>query len=75
MVEEPVSVDDGFDPNSPLVYNFGHKSPGFNLPLMNLYVTQMADTIRYFFLAIIRTRNQELRSCSRIRDVALWDLF
>ena len=46
VVEEPVSVDDGFDPNSPLVYNFGHKSPGFNLPLMNLYVTQMADTIR-----------------------------
>ena len=46
VVEEPVSVDDGFDPNSPLVYNFGHKSPGVNMPLMNQYVTHMADAIR-----------------------------
>jgi len=46
VVEEPISVDDGFDPNSPLVYNFGHKSPGFNLPLINQYVTQMTESIR-----------------------------
>ena len=35
VVEEPVNIDDGFDPNSPLVYNLGHKSPGHNLKLMN----------------------------------------
>ena len=46
VIEEPISVDDGFDPNSPLVYNFGHKSPGFNLPLINQYVVQMADAVR-----------------------------
>ena len=35
VVMEPVNIDNGFDPNAPLVYSFGHKTPGHNIGLIN----------------------------------------
>lgn len=41
IVNEPINVIDGFDAcPAPLVYNYGLKSPGLNLPLYNNYVSR-----------------------------------
>lgn len=44
LIERPASVE-GFSQQAPLVYHFGHTSPGANLPLFNLLTSKMAEII------------------------------
>ncbi len=46
LVERPASIEDGFAQTAPLVYHYGHKTPGHNPPLYNMLVTRMADVVR-----------------------------
>ena len=51
IVEEPLNIEDSFDQNisQPLVYSFGHKSPGHNKELYNQLVTKLSQGIREQF--------------------------
>jgi len=46
LVERPASVEEGFSQNSPLVYHYGHKTPGHNPILYNQLVSRLADVVR-----------------------------
>jgi len=46
LVERPASIEEGFSQNSPLVYHYGHKTPGHNLVLFNQLVSRVADVVR-----------------------------
>ena len=46
LVERPASVEEGFSQNSPLVYHYGHSSPGTNHVLYNQLVSRLADVVR-----------------------------
>ena len=46
LVERPASVEEGFSQNSPLVYHYGHSSPGQNHVLYNQLVSRLADVVR-----------------------------
>ena len=46
MVEKPAIVGENFLQNAPLVYHYGHKTPGHNPALYNRLVSRMADVIR-----------------------------
>jgi len=46
LVERPASVEEGFSQNSPLVYHYGHKTPGHNPVLYNQLVSRLADVVR-----------------------------
>ena len=46
LVERPASVEEGFSQNSPLVYHYGHNSPGHNHVLYNQLVSRLADVVR-----------------------------
>lgn len=45
LVERPASIEEGFSQQAPLVYHFGHKSPGDNLELYNTIVSRLAEVI------------------------------
>ncbi|CAG9565692.1 unnamed protein product [Danaus chrysippus] len=45
LVERPASIEEGFSQQAPLVYHFGHKSPGDNLELYNMIVSRLAEVI------------------------------
>lgn len=46
LIERPATLDEGFSQEAPLVYNFGHKSPGFNGTLYNILFTQLANSVK-----------------------------
>jgi polyribonucleotide 5'-hydroxyl-kinase len=46
LVERPASIEEGFSQTAPLVYHYGHKTPGQNPPLYNRLVSRLADVIR-----------------------------
>lgn len=46
LVERPASIEEGFSQSAPLVYHYGHKTPGHNPPLYNKLVSRMADVVR-----------------------------
>jgi len=46
MVERPASVEEGFSQNAPLVYHYGHNSPGHNNVLYKELVSRLADVVR-----------------------------
>ena len=46
MVERPASVEEGFSQNAPLVYHYGHTSPGHNNVLYKELVSRLADVVR-----------------------------
>merc|ERR1719352_1008730 len=46
LVERPASIEEGFSQNSPLVYHYGHKTPGHNPILYNQLVSRLADVVR-----------------------------
>lgn len=46
LIERPASIEEGFSQNAPLVYHYGHKTPGHNSPLYNRLVSRMADVVR-----------------------------
>jgi len=46
LVERHASIEEGFSQNSPLVYHYGHKTPGHNLVLYNQLVSRIADVTR-----------------------------
>jgi polyribonucleotide 5'-hydroxyl-kinase len=46
LVERPASIEEGFSQNAPLVYHYGHKTPGHNPPLYNRLVSRLADVVR-----------------------------
>lgn len=45
LVERPASIEEGFSQQAPLVYHFGHTSPGDNLELYNTIVSRLAEVI------------------------------
>ncbi|WKX98749.1 hypothetical protein Q1695_013993 [Nippostrongylus brasiliensis] len=45
FINKTADVVEGFDRSKPLVYNFGHISPGENLPLYDLLVKELADSV------------------------------
>jgi len=46
LVERPSNIEEGFSQNSPLVYHYGHKTPGHNPVLYNQLVSRLADVVR-----------------------------
>lgn len=46
LIERPASIEEGFSQNAPLVYHYGHKTPGHNPVLYNRLVSRMADVVR-----------------------------
>lgn len=46
LIERPASIEEGFSQNSPLVYHYGHKTPGHNPVLYNQLVSRLADVVR-----------------------------
>ena len=46
IVDQQVNADSQYDQSGPLVFSFGHKTPGHNLPYYNHLVNQMAGTIK-----------------------------
>jgi len=46
LVERPASVEEGFSQNSPLVYHYGHTTPGHNNVLYKELVSRLADVVR-----------------------------
>ena len=46
LVERPASIEEGFSQNCPLVYHYGHKTPGHNPVLYNQLVSRLADVVR-----------------------------
>ena len=46
LVERPASIEEGFSQNSPIVYHYGHKTPGHNHVLFNQLVSRLADVVR-----------------------------
>ncbi|XP_023214829.1 polyribonucleotide 5'-hydroxyl-kinase Clp1-like [Centruroides sculpturatus] len=45
LVERPADVEEGFSQQAPLVYHYGHKSPGSNIVLYNTLVSRLAEVI------------------------------
>lgn len=45
VVERPADIEEGFARTAPLVFHYGHKSPGENLQLYNLLISRMAEVI------------------------------
>ncbi|KAE8743038.1 hypothetical protein FOCC_FOCC011361 [Frankliniella occidentalis] len=46
LVERPAAVEEGFSQQAPIVYHFGHKSPGSNIKLFNKLVSALAECIK-----------------------------
>ncbi|XP_023017710.1 protein CLP1 homolog [Leptinotarsa decemlineata] len=57
MIERPASIDEGFSQEAPLVYNFGHKTPGSNITLFNMLVQKLAGTVKERLEVNKRTRS------------------
>jgi len=45
LVERPASVDGHFSQQAPLVYHFGHSSPGENCNLMEIVTTKLEEVV------------------------------
>lgn len=43
LVERPATVEEGFSQQAPLIYHFGHKSPGHNNSLYKILVSKLAE--------------------------------
>lgn len=46
LVERPATIEDGFSQKAPLIYSFGHTSPGGNDKLYRILVTKLATVTR-----------------------------
>lgn len=46
LVERPANIEEGFVQTAPIVYHYGHKTPGHNPSLYNRLVSRMADVVR-----------------------------
>ncbi|CAN7996966.1 unnamed protein product [Ixodes hexagonus] len=45
LVERPAEVEEGFSQQAPLVYHYGHNTPGTNATLYNVLVSRLAEVI------------------------------
>ncbi|XP_054933306.1 protein CLP1 homolog isoform X1 [Dermacentor andersoni] len=45
LVERPADVEEGFSQQAPLVYHYGHSTPGTNATLYNVLVSRLAEVI------------------------------
>ncbi|XP_077515565.1 protein CLP1 homolog isoform X2 [Amblyomma americanum] len=45
LVERPADVEEGFSQQAPLVYHYGHNTPGTNATLYNVLVSRLAEVI------------------------------
>ena len=52
LVERPASIEEGFSQSSPIVYHYGHKTPGTNTVLYNQLVSRLADVVRERMAAV-----------------------
>ena len=52
LVERPANIEEGFSQSSPIVYHYGHKTPGTNTVLYNQLVSRLADVVRERMAAV-----------------------
>ncbi len=69
LVERPASIEEGFAQTAPLVYHYGHKTPGHNPPLYNKLVSRMADVVRERMAANrkVETSGVVINTCGWVR--------
>lgn len=67
LVERPATVEGTFSQKAPLVYHFGHKSPGDNQQLYNIVVSKLADIM----LDALKT-NKKARMSGMIINTCGW---
>jgi len=70
LVERVASIEDGgFSEAAPLVYNYGHKTPGANPVLYNKQVSRLADVVRGRTSASRKARDSGLiiNTCGWVR--------
>lgn len=58
VVERPADSEEHFSQQAPLVYHYGHKSPGENLTLHNMLVSRLAEV-----LSLRSESNRKSKSC------------
>lgn len=46
LVERPSDIEEGFSQQGPLVFHFGHISPGQNIELYNTLITRLAEVLQ-----------------------------
>lgn len=46
LVERPSDIEEGFSQQGPLVFHFGHNSPGQNIELYNTLITRLAEVLQ-----------------------------
>lgn len=72
-IERPAEVVEGFDRRFPMVFNFGHLSPGRNNPirmLMNEERDSVGDNIK-LYNALVRSLAEVVNArCDKIVDAA-----
>lgn len=56
LIERPADIEEGFPVHAPLVYHFGHTSPGPNHKLYNILSSQIAKVVKERF-----EKNEEAR--------------
>jgi hypothetical protein len=49
LVERPASIEEGFSQNAPLVYHYGHLTPGHNSMLYNKLVRKFFNFFFFFY--------------------------
>jgi hypothetical protein len=55
LIERPASIEEGFSQNSPLVYHYGHKTPGMSIGQMFLFYVKVPT----FFFSASRSNHQK----------------
>lgn len=46
LVERPSDIEEGFSQQGPLVFHFGHISPGHNIEFYNTLITRLAEVLQ-----------------------------
>ncbi|GLV40332.1 crowded by cid [Carabus blaptoides fortunei] len=57
LIERPATIEDGFSQEAPLVYNYGHNTPGLNSVLYNMLVNKLAEKVNERMEANKKTKN------------------
>ncbi|XP_060525538.1 protein CLP1 homolog isoform X2 [Cylas formicarius] len=70
VIERPAGIDEGFSQEAPLVYNFGHKSPGHNSKLFKMITEQLAMIVKERLEVNKKTRQSGviINTCGWIKD-------
>lgn len=66
IVERPADIEEGFLVNAPLVFHFGHKSPGDNLTLYDKLVARLSEVVS------LRCSNQQANISGIVINTCGW---